>query len=96
MKLYYVLACAVMALHALFIAWVIFGAALTSRRPLLRSLHIASLGWGLLVKVLPWSCPLTALEPAACTMASQPVQHSLGGTSQQTLWFRFLPACRML
>jgi prolipoprotein diacylglyceryltransferase len=62
MRLYYVLACGVMALHALFIAWVVFGAAFTRRRPLLRWLHIASLVWGVLVEVLPWPCPLTLLE----------------------------------
>jgi len=62
MWFYYVLACAVMALHTLFIAWVIFGAALTRRRLLLSWLHIASLLWGVLVEVLPWPCPLTLLE----------------------------------
>lgn len=62
MNFYYVLACAVMALHALFIVWVIFGAALTRRRPLLSFLHIASLAWGLLVEVLPCPCPLTVVE----------------------------------
>jgi hypothetical protein len=62
MRLYYALACTVMALHALFIAWVIFGAALTRRRPLLRWFHIASLLWSVLVEVLPWPCPLTLLE----------------------------------
>lgn len=62
MNFYYVLACAIMALHALFIAWVIFGAALTRRRLLLSWLHIASLVWGVLVEVLPWSCPLTLVE----------------------------------
>jgi hypothetical protein len=62
MWFYYVLACAVMALHALFIAWVVFGAALTRRCPLLSCLHIASLAWGLLVEVLPCPCPLTVVE----------------------------------
>jgi len=57
-----VLACAVMALHASFIVWVIFGAALTRRRPLLSFFHIASLAWGLLVEVLPCPCPLTVVE----------------------------------
>ena len=46
MRFYYGLACAVMAVHALFILWVIFGALATGRRPLLRFLHIASLLWG--------------------------------------------------
>ncbi len=62
MSLYYVLACVVMAVHASFIAWVIFGAAFTRRRPLLRWLHIASFLWSLLVEVLPWPCPLTFVE----------------------------------
>jgi prolipoprotein diacylglyceryltransferase len=62
MRLYYVLACAVLAIHALFIAWVIFGAAFTRRRPLLRRLHIGSLLWGVLIEVAPWPCPLTVLE----------------------------------
>ena len=60
--MYYGLACAVMALHALFIAWVIFGAAFTGRHPLLRWLHIASIIWGVLIEVLPWPCPLTLAE----------------------------------
>ena len=52
-----------MALHALFILWVIFGAILTRCRPLLRWLHIASLVWGISIEVLPyWSCPLTLAE----------------------------------
>jgi len=62
MRLYYVLACAVMALHASFIVWVIFGAALTRRHPLLRWFHIASLLWSVLIEVLPWPCPLTLVE----------------------------------
>jgi len=62
MRLYYVLACTVMALHGLFITWVISGAAFTRGRPRLRWLHIASLIWGVLIEVLPWPCPLTLAE----------------------------------
>lgn len=51
-----------LALHALFILWVIFGAILTRSRPLLRWLHVASLVWGLLTELLPWPCPLTLIE----------------------------------
>jgi hypothetical protein len=58
----YVLACAVLAIHALFIAWVVLGAAFTRRRSLLRSLHIASLIWGISIEALPWPCPLTPVE----------------------------------
>ena len=62
MSSYYVAACAVIAVHALFILWVIFGAAVTRRHPLLRLLHIASLLWGIWIEVGPWPCPLTLVE----------------------------------
>src|SRR5215471_590190 len=59
---YSALAVFVLFLHALFIMWVVFGAFLTHSRPILRSLHIASLVWGILTELLPWPCPLTVLE----------------------------------
>ena len=59
---YSALAISVLFLHALFILWVVFGALLTRARPILRWLHIASLVWGILTELLPWPCPLTALE----------------------------------
>jgi hypothetical protein len=62
MTLYSVLAAVVLGLHLLFIAWVIFGALVTHGRPLLRSLHLGSLTWGVLIEVLPWPCPLTPAE----------------------------------
>ncbi|HYU47638.1 MAG TPA: DUF2784 domain-containing protein [Terriglobales bacterium] len=62
MRFYYVLACAVMAVHALFIIWVILGAIVTGRHPLLRWLHIVSLFWGVWIEAGPWPCPLTWAE----------------------------------
>ncbi len=62
MTFFVVLASLVMALHLLFILWVVFGALLTHRRPLLRWLHLASLVWGTVVEILPWACPLTPRE----------------------------------
>ncbi len=62
MTIYRALADVVVALHATFIAWIIFGAFLTRRRPLLRGLHIASLVWGVLIELFPWPCPLTVAE----------------------------------
>jgi hypothetical protein len=59
---YAALAVVVLFFHALFILWVIFGALLTPSRPILRGLHIVSLGWGILTELLPWTCPLTLLE----------------------------------
>jgi hypothetical protein len=59
---YSALAVCVLVLHALFIVWIVLGALVTRRRPLLRWLHVASLIWGVLVEVTPWPCPLTLLE----------------------------------
>jgi Protein of Unknown function (DUF2784) len=61
-NLYSALATDVLFLHALFIAWVVFGALLTRSRPVLRWLHIVSLIWGILAELTPWPCPLTLLE----------------------------------
>jgi hypothetical protein len=56
------LAVLVLFAHVLFISWVVFGAFVARPRPILRWLHIASLGWALLTEVLYWPCPLTLLE----------------------------------
>jgi len=56
------LADGVLVLHLLFILWVIFGAIVALRRPLLRRIHIVCLIWGILTELLPWPCPLTVLE----------------------------------
>ena len=61
-NVYSALAVFVLFLHALFIVWIVFGAFVTRFRPALRWLHIASLIWGILTELLPWSCPLTVLE----------------------------------
>jgi len=52
----------VLVVHALYIGWVIFGAAFTRRRPLLAWFHIACLLWGIWIEVGPWPCPLTNAE----------------------------------
>src|SRR6059058_6646787 len=59
---YSALASAILGLHLLFILWIVFGAAVTRRRPLLRWLHLGSLVWGILIEILPWTCPLTWAE----------------------------------
>ena len=60
--MYSALASVVLAVHLLFILWIIFGAAVTSRRPFLRWFHIGSVVWGVLIELLPWTCPLTWAE----------------------------------
>src|SRR5205809_391089 len=59
---YSALAAAILGLHLLFILWIVFGAAVTRCRPLLRWLHLGSLVWGILIEILPWTCPLTWAE----------------------------------
>ena len=57
------LAEAVLFLHLLWCAWIIFGWIITRRRPLLRTLHIASLVYAIIIESVPWPpCPLTVAE----------------------------------
>ncbi|MGH9475679.1 MAG: DUF2784 domain-containing protein [Terriglobales bacterium] len=58
----------VLGIHVLFLAWVIAGAAVTRKRPVLTGLHLAALVWGVVVEVGPWPCPLTLLEQRLETM----------------------------
>jgi hypothetical protein len=76
MKLYTVLASAVIAVHAMFVVWVIFGAILTHGRPLLRALHIASIFWGVSIELVSWPCPLTLAENWLEIRAGNPGYHA--------------------
>ena len=58
----YSAAAAILALHLLFILWIVFGVAVARRRPGLRWLHLGCLVWGILIEILPWTCPLTWAE----------------------------------
>ena len=60
--LYQSLAIAVLALHLLWIAWVIFGALLTRDRAWLGWLHAGSLVYSVAIEAGPWPCPLTLAE----------------------------------
>jgi len=59
---YSALAAVILALHLLFILWVVFGVTVTRRRPVLRWLQVGCLVWGILIEILPWICPLTWAE----------------------------------
>ena len=52
----------VLAVHLIWILWIIAGALFTRGRPLLTCIHIAALCWGIAVEVGPWPCPLTLAE----------------------------------
>ncbi|MGB6689630.1 MAG: DUF2784 domain-containing protein [Terracidiphilus sp.] len=56
------LAVLVLFVHLAWLALVIFGAFWTRGRPVLTSLHIVALLWGIVVEAGPWPCPLTLAE----------------------------------
>lgn len=50
-------------MHLLWCAWVLLGWTVTWRRPVLRTLHIASLIYAIVIESVPWPpCPLTVAE----------------------------------
>lgn len=53
---------AVLVVHVAWILWTVFGALFTRGRPWLSTFHLASLGWGIIVELGPWICPLTLAE----------------------------------
>lgn len=53
----------VLFLHLLWSVWVVLGWTLTPCRPFLRTLHIASLIYTIVIELVPWPpCPLTLAE----------------------------------
>ena len=70
-----VLADAVLVLHALFIAFAVFGGMLTYRKckwkkPLL-TIHLTCAAWAATVVIMGWTCPLTPLEQQLRLAAGQ-------------------------
>ena len=65
----------VLAIHLLWITWVIVGAFFTRGRPWLTAFHLASLAWGVIVDTGPWPCPLTLLEQSLETRVGMAVYH---------------------
>ena len=58
-----VLAGTVLFMHLCWCVWVMLGWIVTHRRPLLRTLHIASLVYASVIELIPWPlCPLTLAE----------------------------------
>jgi len=54
---------AVLFVHLLWCVWVLFGWTVTRHRPILRTLHIATLIYATVVESVPWlPCPLTLAE----------------------------------
>lgn len=60
--LYRLLADLVVAVHALFVAFVVLGGFLAWRWPRLAWVHVPAAVWGVLIEYAGWICPLTPLE----------------------------------
>lgn len=60
--LFRLLADLVVAVHALFVAFVVLGGFLAWRWPRLAWVHVPAAVWGVLIEYAGWICPLTPLE----------------------------------
>ena len=60
--MYQLLADSVLALHFIFIAFVLGGGLLALCWPRLLWLHVPAVVWGIVVEMTGWICPLTPLE----------------------------------
>lgn len=69
--IYRLLADAVLIVHGLFVAFVVFGGLLTLWRWRLAYLHLPALAWGAMVIGMGWICPLTPLEVSLRQQAGQ-------------------------
>jgi Protein of Unknown function (DUF2784) len=64
MMVYRWLADLVVVVHAMFVAFAVFGGALVPWRPWVAWLHLPAAAWAVLIEYLGWVCPLTPLENA--------------------------------
>lgn len=69
--IYRLLADAVLIVHGLFVAFVVFGGLLALWRWRLAYLHLPALAWGAMVIGMGWICPLTPLEVSLRQQAGQ-------------------------
>lgn len=60
--MYGALADAVVVVHLLFVVFVVLGGLLVLRWPRLAWVHLPAAGWGFLIELFGWICPLTPLE----------------------------------
>jgi hypothetical protein len=67
---------AVLFLHLLWCVWILLGWTVTRRGPILRTLHIGSLIYAIIVETVPWlPCPLTLAETWLETRAGIDSEH---------------------
>lgn len=53
---------AVVIIHGVFVAFVLFGGLLALQWPWIMKLHLPAVAWGAIVEFSGWLCPLTPLE----------------------------------
>ncbi|MGH7530264.1 MAG: DUF2784 domain-containing protein [Gemmatimonadales bacterium] len=69
--IYRLLASAVVAIHGLFIVFVVFGGFLTWRWRWVAIVHVPCAIWGVVIELYGWICPLTPLENALRAKAGE-------------------------
>lgn len=67
-----VLADAIVAIHATFVLFVVFGGMLAWRWPRAAWIHLPAVAWGAGIEFLGWICPLTPLENRFRGLAYEP------------------------
>jgi hypothetical protein len=72
---YRILADLVVGVHALFVAFVVFGGLLALRWPWAAAAHLPAAVWGTLIEFRGWVCPLTPLENSLRASAGQAGYH---------------------
>lgn len=68
---YGLLASVVVAIHLLFVAFVVLGGLLLLRWPKVAYLHLPAAVWGVFIEFAGWVCPLTPLENSLRRQAGQ-------------------------
>ncbi len=71
--LFHILLIAVLTIHVLWIAWVIFGVLLTRGHKFWTGFHVLALIYGIFIEIAPVPCPLTLAEQALETRLGQAV-----------------------
>ncbi len=66
---------AVLTIHVVWIAWVIFGTLLTRGHKFWSWFHVLSLVYGIFIEVAPVPCPLTLAEQALETRLGEAAYH---------------------
>ncbi len=77
---------AVLFLHLFWSAWVLLGWLVTRCRPLLRTLHIASLIYAIVIELVPrLLCPLTVATAAVVDVLAQSLKAPLAREARKGL-----------